>query len=540
MRNIPFQDGMALGLGIDDLTGAVGSLSAVTFTTTKAAIGDEGMEGEYDTSLVYSVEQMYNSLKINVNAEGRYGLFSAEGKFSFAENSRFNSTSTFLVARADIQNAFTRMENPMPTEDAKDLVRDGKQELFRKRYGDLFIRGVKSGGQYIAILSITNKMQEDQRELGIALKASFDSIAAGGSLSVNIQNTIARLSSTSEIRVSIYQRGGSAEQISYTGTVEEVMNRLKTFATAVQENPKAYSVQAASYDTLIFPNAPNWFDIKRQQEVLEDSMKKRLQLQTIRNDIEMVLLHPEYFKSPPDQATLSNWSSTVTNELNELDRHVDKVVDSISAAEFFPLKLPEGMVIPERIQHSSKQVEIFTHSDFSLDPWHDIPGRSQKLAPGWYDDAKSQILIGNDQLSSIKVPEGLVVRAWEHAWFQGAFIDFIADTPAVPMNWNDRISSIVVYPAGEKPPKISHIVALNFLWGPWLVMKPGQYPDLAATSLGAATTSGLLIPEGMVVRLWDQPNFQGNSVKFFGDILELPPEWNNRAASLEVIDTREE
>ncbi|TKH17158.1 hypothetical protein FC697_22480 [Bacillus wiedmannii] len=539
MRNIPFRDGMDLGLGIDDLTGSVGSLPAVNFTEIEEAVGEEGMEAVYDTSLVNSSEQMYHSLGIDVNAEGRYGLFTAEGKFSFAEKSQFNSTSTFLVARADIQNAFKRVKNPSPTQDAQDLKRDGDTETFRKRYGDLFIRGVKSGGEYIAILSITNKVQQDQRDLGIALKASFDSIVAGGSLSVAIQEKISRLKSNSEVRVSIYQRGGVREQISYTGTVEEVMERIKTFATVVNQNPKAYSVQTASYDTLIFPDGPNPFDIRRQQEVLEDCMKKRLQLQTIRNDIEMILLHPDYFKSPPDRATLSMWSTAVTSILNELDRHVDKVIDSISAAEFYPLTLPEGLVLPERVQHSSTKVEIFTLADYSLNEGG-VPGRSQKLAPGWYDDAKSQILIGNDQLSSIKVPEGLAVRAWEHAWFQGAFIDFTEDTPALPMNWNDRISSLVVYPAEDRPPKISQVVAIESLWSPrWLVLNPGKYPDLTTTPLGRATTSALLIPQGMIVRMWDQPNFQGNSIEFYTDTLELPPDWNNRAASFEVLDTRE-
>ncbi|WP_157630524.1 hypothetical protein [Kribbella catacumbae] len=538
-RTIPFRDGMALGVGINDLTGAVGTLPAIIFDTSAASAADEGMEGRFDTSLVNSSEQMYSSLGVNVSAEGRYGLFSAEGKFTFAEESRFNSSSTFLVARADIQNAFQRVQNPNPTQDAQDLVRDGKTELFRKRYGDLFIRGVKSGGEYIAVLSITNESQADQRELGIALKASFDGIAAGGSVSTEIQSTVSKLRETSEIRVSTYQRGGSGAQISYTGTVEEVMNRLKTFASAVQENPKAYSVQAASYDTLIFPAEPNWFDIRRQQDVLEDCLKKRLQLNTLRNDIEMVLLHPEYFLVPPASSVLTRWSSEITDTLNRLDQHTSEVVDSISAADFFPLALPDGLALPQRNLHSSAQVEVFNHSDFSTEPWQGIPARSQKLAPGWYDDAKNQLLIGNDQLSSIKVPEGLAVRAYAHAWFQGQFIDFTADVPAVSMDWNDQVSSLVVYRADEPPPVVDHIVALDFLWGRWLVLKPGRYDDLNATSLGAATLSALLIPRGMIVRLWDSPGCTGNTTDFLADTLELPAEWNNRAASLEVIDTRQ-
>ncbi|MGN9812826.1 MAC/perforin domain-containing protein [Micromonospora sp. BQ11] len=534
-RNIPFRDGMALGYGVDDLTGGVGSLRAVDFTVATAAEGDDGMGADYDTSLTYTAEQMYNSLGISVSAEGRYGLTSVEGKFSFAEKSRFDSTSTFLVARADVTNAFKRVEQPMPVEDARALVASGRMDVFRKRYGDLFIRGVKSGGEYFAVLAITSKSTENQRELGVALKASFDGVAAGGSVSASLQSTVSELRRVCDVRVSVYQRGGSGEQISYTGDVDAVMARLKTFASSIQENPRAYSVQLAPYDTLIFEDSPNWFDIQLQRDVLDDSLKKRLELLTIRNDLDLVMLHPEYFDSPPDRATLTEWGVAVTETLNRLNRHVSRVIDDLSAAEYFALELPGGLLIPPRLQHSSTQAEIFTHAGYAAE-WQGIPGRSQKLTPGWYDDAKGQILVGNDQISGLKVPEGLAVRAYEHGWFQGAFIDFTADAPAVPMEWNDRISSLVVYPVADGPPKVSHVVALDSLWNRQLVLQIGGYPDLGATSLGARTISTLLVPRGLVARLWDAPNFQGNSVEFLADVLTLPPEWDNRAASIEIFE----
>jgi hypothetical protein len=296
-------------------------------------------------------------------------------------------------------------------------------------------------------------------------------------------------------------------------------------------------VQAAPYDTLAFRAAPNWFDIRRAREVLEDCLKKRLDLLTLRNDIELVLLHPEYFKSPPPAAALNGWSQSITGVLNALDRHISSVVDNLSAdAEFFALTLPNDLVLPERLLHSSQQVEIYSHADYQMEPWQGIPGRRQVLSPGWYDDAKHQILVGNDQISSLKVPDGLAVRAYEHAWFQGEFIDFTTDIPAVPMEWNDRISSLVVFSVADSPPKVDYIVALDFAWGPrLLLLKAGRYPDLAATSLGVGTLSTLLIPRGFIVRLWDGTDFTGNSIEFYQDTLALPPEWDNRAASIEVI-----
>jgi hypothetical protein len=58
-------------------------------------------------------------------------------------------------------------------------------------------------------------------------------------------------------------------------------------------------------------------------------------------------------------------------------------------------------------------------------------GSSQALAKGRYDDALHQITIGNDALSSLKVPQGMVARLFEHYHFQGRFIDIRADTPVL-------------------------------------------------------------------------------------------------------------
>lgn len=88
-------------------------------------------------------------------------------------------------------------------------------------------------------------------------------------------------------------------------------------------------------------------------------------------------------------------------------------------------------------------VTIYEHANFQ--------GRSQVLVKGQYDTALGQISIGNDALSSIKVSAGLAARLYEHFLFRGAYIDIRANTPAITLPWNDRVSSIVVYADGQQP-----------------------------------------------------------------------------------------
>lgn len=44
-RTLPLRDGMELGLGLDDLTGQVGSLDAASFTESGSRGADSGLGG---------------------------------------------------------------------------------------------------------------------------------------------------------------------------------------------------------------------------------------------------------------------------------------------------------------------------------------------------------------------------------------------------------------------------------------------------------------------------------------------------------------
>ncbi|MBD2485856.1 hypothetical protein [Planktothrix sp. FACHB-1365] len=69
-------------------------------------------------------------------------------------------------------------------------------------------------------------------------------------------------------------------------------------------------------------------------------------------------------------------------------------------------------------------------------------GVSQELSEGSYniDDLE----LGNDQLSSLKIPAGFQVTLYEHANFEGRSITFTEDTPWVGDDFNDITSGIVV------------------------------------------------------------------------------------------------
>ena len=71
-------------------------------------------------------------------------------------------------------------------------------------------------------------------------------------------------------------------------------------------------------------------------------------------------------------------------------------------------------------------------------------GASQELGEGSYDIESLAMGIGNDQLSSLKVPKGIKVTLYEHGGFAGRSKSFTEDTPWVGDDFNDVTSSIKI------------------------------------------------------------------------------------------------
>ena len=164
-------------------------------------------------------------------------------------------------------------------------------------------------------------------------------------------------------------------------------------------------------------------------------------------------------------------------------------------------------------------------------------GRSQVLPKGRYDDAAQQLSFGNDMISSLKVPQGLVARLYEHYHFHGRFIDIKEDTPIINQFWNDRTSSIIVYGEAEQPPITKEVMIFEHAnyGGKSQTLQKGEY-DTAQIIIGNDILSSALVPTGMVLRLYEHANFQGAFIDIRGDTPAVSMDWNDRASSIVVSE----
>lgn len=138
-------------------------------------------------------------------------------------------------------------------------------------------------------------------------------------------------------------------------------------------------------------------------------------------------------------------------------------------------------------------------------------GTSQVLDIGRYDIAS--LTIGNDKLSSFRVPSGWRVTLYQHSKFSGTSQTHTTDSAYVG-SFNDVASSLVV--------EIDQVIVYseaNYA-GTSQTLGVGSH-NMAALTIGNDVISSLRVPAGWKVTLYQHSNFGGTAVSYLQDTTAL-------------------
>jgi hypothetical protein len=309
-------NGEDIGMGFNSDSGfAVGT--ALDFDASVAAVSQEA---NATAEIVTTHDAMMESLGVSAAAKGRYGFASGSLKVDFSKKTAFNSVSSFVVAKMVINNSVNRGRNFRIKADASRLLLSDRA-AFDRAFGDCFVRGQFTGGEFYCVMRITSLDTSVQTDLSITLQAEINGLVGGGSFQGNLTKANQNSQSRSEFFVSFYQKGGSgADEIGTTLSIEEVKARLHNFPTAVANHPFPYEIEVATYDTVPIP-----LPTKEQEEslllALADAEQKKLQSLQVRNDLEFAAEHSEFFENPPAPQDLRAASQIYLRATNAAIQH---------------------------------------------------------------------------------------------------------------------------------------------------------------------------------------------------------------------------
>ena len=306
--------GVTYGSGVFTLNGEM-LTSAVTFDAPTAT---PAFESTTSITLCTSREEVYTALGITVDTQASYGMASVSNKFSWAQSKDIITTDLVLVVRASVTSAPLALGNPALTSDARTVLESGDTAGFVRRFGDRFVSAMVLGGEYIGLLTIQTRTEQDKLTIADTLSASADGGEFSGSVQTSVTSTLNQYSDQLNLRCFVYQQGGGTPAGGGAPTPDAIMEAVLDFRNTVTAD-NAYPLQASlsDYGELALPNPQAWLDAQdgltpaRQHLLL--LWTSILQMQCDLQQVQYVLDNTDLFIEPATQLTAS--MQTVQSQL---------------------------------------------------------------------------------------------------------------------------------------------------------------------------------------------------------------------------------
>ncbi|MHB9841920.1 hypothetical protein Q8F57_044880 [Paraburkholderia terrae] len=344
-----FESFMDFGLGFDSATGNIRGL-AVTRTPAAPVPGADGQMVRFHVHSVTTISEVKSAL--GVSADASFAGISGSGSASveFAESSELHSYSCFLLVSSSVTNASTHMLDEKlitgPGSPA-ELIASGNLDRFHDAFGDLYIKGIETGGQFFAIIQIATSDSTDQTNVAASLSVTAFVGAGVGSLQSHFNSSAMSSLSTHHLDIFCLQNAGQGVSQQQFTTIDEMLTAATNFAETALKHPVAFRVELMDYVSLNLPPPPNAVDIQNAKDVLADSAARREAWLQFRNDIAFILQNPAQFNTPP--VDLGALDSDGSRALNQISAAASTCLNNLSACRFVTnVPEPDRSKLPSR------------------------------------------------------------------------------------------------------------------------------------------------------------------------------------------------
>jgi hypothetical protein len=460
MKNIiPYNPSFELGKGFNSLKGeALGTIfqSDLVYSDPR---GFEGQKVDFKMSRIEDVETLYEELGISIESSGRYGLFSASAKFNFAQSSNFNSYSVFYLLSVKVENAVKHIKKYELNPTVAQWLTDGKTEKFLRGFGDSYISGMITGGEFFAVYEFVCTDESSKTQIGAQLEAEYGSaMFTGVEVSAKFNSTVSSASKKSQLKLTTYQSGGVGQRV--VTNPEEMIARAKEFPNIVKgDQGVAYAAILQSYETLPLPEGPNYVELENKTHVLDSYAKDIIKWRQKLVELDYIIEQPEEFDFEDEKhmEAIVDQRTALANIIKACTLHASNCADSISKCDVFnpspdDLKMLTSRKLPSR-KKTLDYVVIYDGINYT--------GNANYLTKGKYKDGNKDLGLGNDKIKSIKVPKGWQVTLFQHWYFDGINLPLTESCPDLSVHrFTDLTSSIFIGDIGEtvareEPPAVA-------------------------------------------------------------------------------------
>ncbi len=309
------ESGMDYGVGYDSLSGNIRG-EGVIRTEPQGIEDAEGYKISFRLRQVTTIQELEKSLEVDLSASIHFTLYGKGSlKAKYISEQKINKYSIYLLVRVVVKKPLRQMMNVELKNDAEQLLKKNP-EKFRQAYGDEFVKGIITGGEYFAILEVKATNQEDQKKISTSIRAKGHGWKVAGAF----QNAISEIAKSYSIDVISEQLGGSDTSIKET--VEEIVNHAKNFPQTLRKDAIAYEATFLDYQAIAGAVESNLINITNQRQFMEKLWNYRSNYLDNLLNIEYILNNPQQFGSFSSQE--------VNDQANEIRAQINKITERIS------------------------------------------------------------------------------------------------------------------------------------------------------------------------------------------------------------------
>lgn len=175
---------------------------------------------------------------------------------------------------------------------------------------------------------------------------------------------------------------------------------------------------------------------------------------------------------------------------------------------------------------SQNSVRLYENCSYS--------GRYYTLEPGNY--RLYQMKIGNDKLSSMRIPSNMKVTIYEHDGFKGKSKTYYNDISCLETGWNDMASSVVVENEYNQPGYNEYVTFYQDCHSKGFSLKlgPGSYTGTQLGNLRYNISSFIITGNLQIKAYINSTSLSGYSVVYDQNTTCLPSSQNDKIGSLVI------
>jgi hypothetical protein len=343
---IPFVTGMKVGLGFDLLTGLPTSDPAVIPKSITFPQRGGGQTVTTTFRLVQEMDTLQETLGLSAAVSGGYAGFAGTAKMQFAQQCAVTQYCLYAVLSVEVINSCQSIDEPKLTQEGTDLLTVPDVKRFRERFGNRYISGLKTGGEYYAVYRVQSFDKDERTSVAAQISASFHNPVLSATLNADIESSKSNSTNELDVNVFVYSAGGVSE----TETeLSEMIEKAHTFPTLVAgDRATSYQVILDEYTGLELPGDHlNFFDVEHQTECLLFNSRILNEFNMLINDIDFIRQHMDRFHnldgSPPDDQAMQDARKSCVSIVDALQTSIKTCSKDATVCQHFT-QSPEDFI----------------------------------------------------------------------------------------------------------------------------------------------------------------------------------------------------